>query len=385
MIAIIYPQFYGIGGIARYLEAFLSNLPDEHPKIYLITSDEYMVERHYPNVELIHLPYSQSRLSMLIWSWRARRLVKQLYAQNKIQIVNLHIPPFIPWFGIPGYIPYVLTAHTTYLGMSGKFYKGQYFSSQWGMLETRLKMMLEKLIFRSAKRIIALTNQGMQELHQYHIKTPISVIPNGVDTQTFATGHYRKEIDVLFCGRIERRKGSDAIVALCKVLVALNPDIRIAIVGYGEDEGLMRDDLAAYAKNVHMYGKVDFFQTKIFYQKSKMYVSTSYYEGLPSTCLEAMACGLPAIVWDFAFYHTLVKNGVNGYLIEPAQVDLMATRIIEVLEDVALLEQLGLRARGHVEQHYQWKHLAISVVELLKEKPNTKPEKTIPVFTEMKS
>ena len=52
MIAIVYPQFYGVGGIARYLDSFLSNLPADHPPIYLITGDEHKVDRHYPGVEI---------------------------------------------------------------------------------------------------------------------------------------------------------------------------------------------------------------------------------------------------------------------------------------------------------------------------------------------
>ena len=43
MIAIVNPQFYGVHGIARYLDSFLSNLPIDHPPIYLITSDEHRV------------------------------------------------------------------------------------------------------------------------------------------------------------------------------------------------------------------------------------------------------------------------------------------------------------------------------------------------------
>jgi len=62
MIAIVYPQFYGVGGIARYLDSFLANLPADHPTIYLITGDEHRVERHYDNVELIHLPFSSGHL-----------------------------------------------------------------------------------------------------------------------------------------------------------------------------------------------------------------------------------------------------------------------------------------------------------------------------------
>jgi hypothetical protein len=54
MIAIVYPQFYGVGGIARYLESFLANLPKDSPSIYLITGDEHQTERRYENVKIIH-------------------------------------------------------------------------------------------------------------------------------------------------------------------------------------------------------------------------------------------------------------------------------------------------------------------------------------------
>jgi hypothetical protein len=113
MIAIVNPQFYGVHGIARYLDSFLANLPEDHPPVYLITSDEHRIDRHYPGVEIIHFPYTHSRFSLFSWSLKARSKLISLYDEGKIQWVNLHFPPLIPGLFLPPNIPMVLTAHTT--------------------------------------------------------------------------------------------------------------------------------------------------------------------------------------------------------------------------------------------------------------------------------
>ena len=117
MIAIVNPQFYGVHGIARYIDSFLTNLPEGYPTVYLITGDENREERSYAGVEIIHLPYSSGRLSLFTWGWRARKLITRMYAEGKIRWVNLHFPPLIPGLLLPTHVPVVLTAHTTYFGM----------------------------------------------------------------------------------------------------------------------------------------------------------------------------------------------------------------------------------------------------------------------------
>lgn len=363
MIAIVYPQFYGVGGIARYLDSFLANLPANHPKIYLITGDEHKVEKHYADVEMIHLPFNSSRFNLFFWTLKARSILNQLYAENKIQYMNLHIPPLIPGLILPKKIPLILTAHTTYMGMSGKFYKQSYFVSQWSNLEIKLKLLLEKRIFKQASKIITLTEQGRQELLTYGINKPIIVIPNGVDTSLFnpdlATA---KDVDVLFCGRIEHRKGSRAMVAVCKVLIKKKSDIKILIVGYGDDDIWVNSQLSTYAKNITLTGKVGFSQMQNYYSRSKIYISTSYYEGLPGTCLEAMAMGLPVIVWDFLFYQSLVKQGETGYLVEPNNIPLLENTIIELLANDLTRQDMQLNIRANVETNYNWKKLSQQII-----------------------
>jgi glycosyltransferase involved in cell wall biosynthesis len=365
MIAIVYPQFYGVGGIARYLDSFLSNLPEEHPPIYLITGDEHQMERGYPGVEIIHVPFNSSRLSLFIWGVKVRKLLIQLHAAGKVQWVNLHFPPLIPGLFLPRHIPVVLTAHTTYLGMSGHFYPTRYFESQWSALSLVIKSWMERGIFSLTSKVITLTEQGRQEVLSYGFKGPVRVIPNGTDTKLFMPDDgVEKDIDVLFCGRIEFRKGSRAMVALCHKLIAQQPSLRICIVGYGDDDVWVNESLAIYPDNVILTGKMPFVEMIGYYQRSRVYVSTSYYEGLPGTCLEAMAMQLPVVVWDFLFYRRLVIEGETGVLVAPNDFTVMSEKILVLLTDPQQAITMGRNGRALLEKAYDWQKLARNVLEV---------------------
>ena len=367
MIAIIYPQFYGVGGIARYLDSFLSNLPSNHLPVYMITGDEHRDMRSYPGVEIIHIPLSSNRLSLFLWSLKARKLLIQLYDQGKIHWVNLHSPPLIPGLFLPKHIPTVLTAHTTYLGMSGCYYEARHFQSQWSWGSLKIKSWMERRIFGLSSRVITLTEQGRQEVLAYGFKGPVSVIPNGADLKLFRHEESaKKDIDLLFCGRIEFRKGSRAMVELCRQLIFKKPDLRICIVGYGDDEVWVKEALAPYGENVLMTGKVPFSEMIGYYNRGHIYVSTSYYEGLPGTCLEAMAMQLPTVVWDFLFYRRLVIDGETGLLVAPNDFGSMTDKILMLLSHPKQAVEIGKNGRLLLEKEYNWIKLTRDVLGVFK-------------------
>jgi glycosyltransferase involved in cell wall biosynthesis len=174
----------------------------------------------------------------------------------------------------------------------------------------------------------------------------------------------KKEFDLLFCGRIEFRKGSRAMVELCRRLIAAKPDIRIAIVGYGDDDAWVRQELAPFSVNVLLTGKVPFEDMIGFYNRSRIYASTSYYEGLPGTCLEAMAMQLPAVVWDFLFYRGLVEEGRTGCLAAPNDFDAMLAKIVNLLAQPELAAELGRNGRALLETNYSWTRLSHDVLNV---------------------
>lgn len=359
MIAIVYPQFYGVGGIARYIASFLDNLPQGHAGLLLIIGDEYRDERAFPGVRMMHVPSRPGRLSLFSWGLAVRRLLIDLHRAGTISCVNFHWPPLIPGLFLPPAIPVVLTAHTTYLGMSGRFYPTRHFDSQWSARSLAVKMWMERRIFGRVDKVIALTEQGRQEVLRYGFTGPVTVIPNGADVRKFVPDPARgKDIDVLFCGRIERRKGSRAMVELCRQLLAGKPDIRICIVGYGDDDAWVAEQLAPLSANVRLAGKVPFEHMVDYYNRSHVYASGSYYEGLPGTCLEAMAMQLPAVVWDFLFYRGLVVDGETGLVAEPNDFAGMTARILALLADPRRAAAMGRQGRALLETGYSWNSLA---------------------------
>lgn len=360
MIAVVYPQFYSqVGGIARYLDSWLANLPAHPAKVLLVTDAAPGKARSYPGIETVQVPIGRHRLGLFLWGLKIRRLLREWYRSGRIRSVNFHWPPLIPGLLLPGEVPMVLTAHTTYLGMSGRFYSPAQYASQWNTASLTTKLWMERRILAKAAKVVTLTEQGREELGRYAFAGPVAVVPNGADARRFRPDENApKQFDVLFCGRIERRKGSRPMVAVCKALIAQLKTIRIAIVGYGDDEDWVRGELKNHEANVHLAGKVPFDGVMAFYNASRIYVSTSYYEGLPGTCLEAMAMQLPVIVWDFPFYEGLVLPGETGFVVPSNDVPAMARRILALLRDPASGAAMGRKGRDLLITRYDWQTLA---------------------------
>jgi glycosyltransferase involved in cell wall biosynthesis len=366
MIAIVYPQFYGVGGIARYLESFLDNLPHGGTAVLLITGEQHGALRRYPHAQIMHIPLASNRVGLFTWGLAVRRLLRELHRQGRIQCVNLHAPPLIPGLLLPPEIPLVLTAHTTYLGMSGRFYAERFYEGQWSRAALFVKMWMERRILSRTRKVITLSEQGRQEVVSYGFEGQIAVIANGADTRTFRPdAAVPKMIDVLFCGRIEKRKGSRPMVELCKSLLAARPAARICIVGYGEDEAWVREQLKPCGEAVELTGKVPFEDMTRHYNRSRVYVSPSYYEGLPGTCLEAMAMGLPVVVWDLLFYRGLVLPGKTGCVVPPNDIVQMTRAVLYLLNEPSTAVEFGRNGRELLCSGYAWTHLAREILSEL--------------------
>ncbi len=367
MIVIFYPQFGGVHGIARYLDSFLAHLPRQAPPVVLITAGTPEGFRPPQGVELVQIPMQDHRLGLMAWTLRARWALARLErARGPVSAINLHIPPLIPalWFGRRHRI--VLTAHTTYLGMSGRFDQPRQFDSPWNRWSVAVKMAMERHILDRASLVITLTEQGRQELARYGRHGGVVVIPNGVDTTAFSPDSgVEKDIDVLFSGRIEKRKGSRPLVEVCRRLLAERPSLRICIVGYGDDEAYVREALAPLSGPdgpLRLEGRVPLAQMPSFYRRSRVYASTSYYEGLPGTCLEAMATGLPAVVWDLPFYDGLVLQNCTGLLAPTNDLQAFTQRLQSLVDAPGRATELGRQAAQLVRRRHDWRRLAQQVI-----------------------
>lgn len=122
---------------------------------------------------------------------------------------------------------------------------------------------------------------------------------------------------------------------------------------------------SSYGENIRFTGDVPLAQMPCFYDRSRIYVSTSFYEGLPGTCLEAMAMGLPVVAWDLGFYSGLAKDGITGYLVPPNDLDTMSSRVLQLLDNAETAASLGCNGRAVVLDRYEWQTIAKMVLAQL--------------------
>ena len=161
------------------------------------------------------------------------------------------------------------------------------------------------------------------------------VIPNPIAVDNPSTVNSGEENNrVIAAGRLHKQKNFPLLIRAFAAFSKDFPNYSLDIFGEGEE----REALQKIVKNLSLTDKV-FLKGKtdaLFdeFLKSTIYVSSSDYEGISNSMLEAMAAGLPTICTDCPCggARATIKDGVNGLLVpvgdEDALADALKTRSI---------------------------------------------------------
>lgn len=80
-----------------------------------------------------------------------------------------------------------------------------------------------------------------------------------------------------------------------------------------------------------------------------IFVFPSFHEGLPVSALEAMACGLPIICSEIRGNVDIIREGDNGYLFQPSDVETLARKLEYLLDDAEKRKIMGLKNKENVK------------------------------------
>jgi glycosyltransferase involved in cell wall biosynthesis len=182
-----------------------------------------------------------------------------------------------------------------------------------------------RFILREADIIVCLSPQWQEYFSSIVDSKKIRIVFNPVEKGQFKNSVLvsSKKIQYLFLGKICDSKG---VFDLLKAIQQLNETtkrlIKLVVCGNGEVQRF--NDLL---KELNLESLVDFKgwisgDEKIsLLTQSDVYVLPSYIEGLPVSILEAMSFGLPIISTPVGGIPEIVKNNVNGFLIEPGDIN----------------------------------------------------------------
>lgn len=234
-------------------------------------------------------------------------------------------------------------------------------------------------------RTITVSYENVQYLKSiHHIKQErIDVVHNGIDIDQFTVASNKDErarlrqnsgfteSDYVFgiVGRITEQKGHQYAIRALSELSKKYPEIKIAVFGDGE---LMNNckDLVASLK---VKSQVSFpgFQGDMqkVYKTLDALLMPSTFEALPLTLLEAMASGVPVIASNINGIPEVIRDGVNGLLVPPADVGALVNGIELICNDRDRLKKMGIAARKTIELEFSLEKMVRDTISVYEKIP----------------
>lgn len=175
---------------------------------------------------------------------------------------------------------------------------------------------------------------------------------------------------VIAVGRLDYQKGFDRLIEAWKLIQRTGEwtDWRLDIFGQGEWKEMLQQmiDERGLQHSVRINKPTK--QIGEEYVKSSLLVMSSHYEGFPMVMIEAMACGLPVVSFDYKCGpKDIIQHGINGLLVPDGDVKALANAMMEVMADEAYRRMLSQNARKVVDTYSeeavmkQWIRLFTSI------------------------
>jgi len=293
-----------------------------------------------------------------------------------MDIVHAHSP--IPYSDLPALLyakrkklPFILTYQFDGVETGGSFARN-------AGVSLYNKLFIHKVL-RSADVIIATTKSYAQEspfLRGYLDK--IVVIPNGINVEEVTTpltkeksrdilGLPQNSKFILFFGSLVEYKGPDILLKAFKLVKKAVPSVKLIFAGRGH----MDNQLKVTAKQMNISddviftGFVEDSEKPLYYKAADIFClpSTTLAESFGIVNLEAMAAGIPIVSSNLGGIPDIVKNGENGLLAEPNNVEMVAENLIKLLKDDKVREEMGRNGLEMIND-YTWDEVATKTEKL---------------------
>ena len=150
---------------------------------------------------------------------------------------------------------------------------------------------------------------------------------------------------VIAVGRYSYEKGYDMLLTAWKKVAQSCPGWRLDIFGDGDKSSLEQliESLNIDRDTCALHGRTADIEKE--YVDSSLFVCSSRFEGFGMVIVEAMACGLPVVSFDCPWGPgSIISDGRDGVLVENANVDALADKIIQVLSAKDYMHELAQNA-----------------------------------------
>ncbi|MAG47691.1 hypothetical protein CL617_03720 [archaeon] len=349
-----------IGGVEQVVEELGKRQISKGNEVHVFTSDwdkNTRIKKKYELIDGIHVHRSYHFFKVANFASFWPSVFLKLYKQ-KFDIIHTHVFGHLHVFlaSLVGKLTNTKLVHTTHCPWTNinRSFLGE-------LLIKLTYSTFSSLALNWNNKIIAITPWELKFIKKY-TKTPIEVIPNGVDQllykqikdNNFKKEHNVKDKLVLFFGRFNITKGPDKLVIVAKEILKERKDIDFIFVG--PDEGI-KDKVISLAKGVKKIQILapirDRKKVAEMYQAADVFAMPSFREGLPLTLFEAMASQVPVIASPVNGIPYEMKDDYNGFLVKYNDLKTLKEKIIAVLDNKTLSNKFRKNNKITAEK-YNW-------------------------------
>jgi glycosyltransferase involved in cell wall biosynthesis len=232
-------------------------------------------------------------------------------------------------------------------------------------------------VARAADRIVA-TDVALEPTVVRHLHPragQMHTIPNGIDLVAVGAlagpaeglltrqrhGIGPGETVFVSAGRLEFNKGFDLMPAAFARVIGPGSTLpatgwRWVLLGGGPYRREIERQVSLHGLGSHVIlaGRVTDRELHAWFQAASVFVHPTRYEGSSLVTLEAMAHRRPVVATAAGGLPDKVRPGVNGWLVEPHDIDGLARAMADAASEPTRLVEMGARSREIVEREFAW-------------------------------
>ena len=202
--------------------------------------------------------------------------------------------------------------------------------------------LLRYIYYKKLDKVITLTEDDAKSYD--FIADKVSTIAN-INSLRIRRSKYVSEPKIIISiGRLTYQKGYDLLIDAWSLVENNYPNWSLHIYGEGEDRDKLEKMITCKSlKNISLKGTTNDVQS--IYDDASVYVMSSRFEGFGMVLIEAQSRGLPIVSFDCPSGPAdIIQDNVNGYLVENGNIDMLADRISDLIENEALRRKFSNEA-----------------------------------------
>ena len=296
---------------------------------------------------------SVARLSLSPWLLRN---VRELLERERFDVVHVHEPltPLLPW----------LVLHSSKTINIGTFHAYHDQSRIYPWAAPSLRHWFRKLHGRIAVSPLA------KMFVERHFPGDYRVIPNGIDLNRYQQDsqpfpeYLDGKINVLFVGRMEKRKGLKYLLMAYSRLKWQFPNLRLLVVGPGTPDKDSFRVLGEHSlRDVEFVGGVSQDDLVRYYKTADIFCSPATgRESFGIVLLEAMASGTPIVASRLKGFQTVLEEGMQGLMAPPKDDVALADALRQMIQDPKMRSAMGAFGERRAYE-FRWERVAGLVLD----------------------